>query len=147
MNRMPLKDPVAVMADQQRPVMSDAEREVLKVLWDHGPQTVREVLERFAAQGQEWTRSTVITLLQRLEKKGYVHSDKSRFAFVFRAVVSREEVMHARMVELAEELSEGDAVPLVLAFAEQHRFTAEEIERFRHILDELDAKRRKRGAR
>lgn len=135
------------MADQQRPVMSDAEREVLKVLWDHGPHTVREVLERFAAQGQKWTRSTVITLLQRLEKKGYVKSDKSQFAFVFRAVVSREQVMHARMVELAEELSEGDAVPLVLAFAEQHRFTAEEIERFRGIIDELEAKRRKRGSR
>lgn len=127
--------------------MSDAEREVLKVLWGHGPQTVREVLERFAAQGQEWTRSTVITLLQRLEKKRYVESDKSQFAFVFRAVVSREEVMHARMVELAEELSEGDTVPLVLAFAERHRFTADEIEQFRKMLDDLSAKPRKRGSR
>ncbi len=135
------------MAGQQRPEMSDAEREVLKPLWDHGPQTVREVLERLAAQGQEWTRSTVITLLQRLEKKGYVDSDKSRFAFVFRAVVSREEVMHSRMVELAEEYSEGDAVPLLLAFAERHRFSAAEIERFRKLIDELEAKRRKRGSR
>jgi len=135
------------MADQQRPEMSDAEREVLKTLWDHGPQTVREVLERLAAQGQEWTRSTVITLLQRLERKGYVDSDKSQFAFVFRAAVSREEVMHSRMVELAEEYSEGDAVPLLLAFAERHRFSAAEIERFRKLIDELEAKRRKRGSR
>jgi predicted transcriptional regulator len=135
------------MADQQRPEMSDAEREVLKTLWDHGPQTVREVLERLAAQGQEWTRSTVITLLQRLERKGYVDSDKSQFAFVFRAAVSREEVMHSRMVELAEEYSEGDAVPLLLAFAERHRFSAAEIERFRKLIDEIEAKRRKRGSR
>ncbi len=135
------------MAEQQRPEMSDAEREVLKVLWDHGPQTVREVLERFAAQGQEWTRSTAITLLQRLEKKGYVASDKSQFAFVFRAIVSREEVMRARMVELAGELCEGEALPLVLAFAERHRFSEEDIRRFREMIDELDAKRRKRGPR
>jgi len=135
------------MADQQRPEMSDAEREVLKALWDYGPQTVREVLERLAAQGQEWTRSTVITLLQRLERKGYVDSDKSQFAFVFRAAVSREEVMHSRMVELAEEYSQGDAVPLLLAFAERHRFSAAEIERFRKLIDEIEAKRRKRGSR
>lgn len=135
------------MSDMERPAMSDAEREVLKVLWDHGPQTVREVLKRCNAQGQEWTRSTVITLLQRLEKKSYVESDKSRFTFVFRAIVSREEVVHSRIVDLAEELSEGDAVPLMLAFARRHRFTAEEIDRFRRLIDELEAKGRKRGAR
>src|SRR5262245_39897691 len=100
------------MVDNSRPAVSDAEREVLKVLWEHGPKTVREVLEWFAGRGQEWTRSTVITLLQRLEKKGYVTSDKSQFAFVFRAAVSRDEVMHQRIAELADELSQGDAVPL-----------------------------------
>lgn len=135
------------MKDAERPAMSDAEREVLKVLWDHGPKTVREVLDLLSDQGQEWTRSTVITLLQRLEKKGYVDSDKSQFAFVFQPVVSREEVMHARMVELAGELCEGDALPLVLAFAERHRFSADDLERFRKMIDDLEARRRKRGNR
>ncbi|MBI3466918.1 MAG: BlaI/MecI/CopY family transcriptional regulator, partial [Planctomycetes bacterium] len=73
------------MADRTRPAMSDAEREVLKALWEHGPSMVREVQGVLGGQGQEWTRSTVITLLQRLEKKGYVVSDKSQFAFLFRA--------------------------------------------------------------
>ena len=134
-----------VMVEPIRPAMSDAEREVLKVLWEHGSKTVREVQGVLAEQGQEWSRSTVITLLQRLEKKGYVESNRSQFAFVFRATVSREEVMHGRLVELAEELCEGDAVPLVLAFAQQHRFSAEEIARFRKLIEELEAKRRKRG--
>src|SRR5262245_25247648 len=117
------------MAEKQRPTMSDAERDVLKVLWEHGPGTVRAVQGVLERQGQAWTRSTVITLLQRLEKKGYVASDKKQFAFVFRAAVTREQVMHQRISKLAEELSEGDAVPLVLAFAQQHRFTDEEITR------------------
>lgn len=132
------------MPPGERPAMSDAEREVLKVLWEHGPQTVREVLALLAGQGQEWTRSTVITLLQRLEKKGYVESDRSRFAFVFRAAVSREEVMHDRLLELADEFCEGDALPLVLAFAERHRFSAAELKRFREMIEQLDTKRRKR---
>jgi len=126
--------------------MSDAEREVLKVLWDHGPLAVRNVLARLTDQGQEWTRSTVITLLQRLEKKGYVGSDKSRFAFVFRPLVSREDVMRSRMNDLAVELCDGDALPLVLAFAERHRFSPRELARFRQMIDELEARRGKRGS-
>ncbi len=129
------------MTPEPRPATSDAERTVLKALWDRGPGTVREIQELLAAEGQQWTRSTVITLLQRLERKGYVASDRSQFAFVFRAAVSREEVMHERMTELAEELSAGDAAPLVLAFAERHRFTDEEIERFRQMIDQLETKR------
>ncbi len=135
------------MADSQRPAMSDAEREVLKVLWDRGPLTVRAVLAWLTEQGQDWSRSTVITLLQRLEKKGYVGSDRSRFAFVFRPLVSREDVMHARMSDLAGELCDGDAVPLVLAFAERHRFSPEDLARFRRMIDGREAERGKRGPR
>src|SRR5207237_8923325 len=135
------------MPDPQRPAMSEAEREVLKALWDHGPLGVRDVQTRLSERGQEWTRSTVITLLQRLEKKGYVSCDKSQFAFVFSAAVTREEVMHACMADLAGELCDGEALPLVLAFAERHRFSPGELARFRKMIDDLDAKRGKRGSR
>ena len=133
------------MANWQRPAMSDAEREVLKVLWDHGPLPVRDVLARLTEQGHDWTRSTTITLLQRLEKKGYVESDRTRYAFVFHPRVSREEVMHARMTDLASELCDGKALPLVLAFAERHRFSPEELTRFLQMIDKLEPKRGKRG--
>jgi len=135
------------MADEPRLPMSDAEREVLKVLWDHGPLLVRDVLERLAEQGKDWSRTTVITLLQRLEKKGYVASDKSQFAFVFRAVVSREDVMHERMTNLAGELCDGEALPLVLAFAQRHRFSPEELARFRKMIKGLEGKGGKRGGK
>jgi BlaI family penicillinase repressor len=133
------------MLESQRTAMSDAEREVLKVLWEDGPLAVRDVLARLVERGQEWTRSTVITLLQRLEKKGYVESDKSQHAFIFRAAVSREQEMHSRIQDLAGELCDGDAVPLVLAFAERHRFSAAELARFRAMIDALEAKSGKRG--
>lgn len=129
------------MSQPERLPMSDAEREVLQVLWDCGPNTVRGVLELLTERGQDWSRSTVITLLQRLERKGYADSDKSQHAFVFRATVSREDVMHARMVDLAGELCEGNTVPLVLAFAERHKFSQAELKRLRELIDQLDAKR------
>ncbi len=124
------------MASDPRPAISDAEREVLVCLWEQGPRTVRDMQSLLEGRGQRWTRSTVITLLQRLERKGYVSSEKDQPAFVFRAAVSREEVMHQRLAELADELAEGEALPLLLAFAERHKFTPAEIARFQQIIDE-----------
>lgn len=135
------------MADKSRPALSDAERVVLETLWEGGPATVRAVLALLDRAGSAWTRSTVITLLTRLERKGYVESDKSRFAFVFRAVASREDVMHERMSELAEELSQGDAAPLMLAFAKRHRFTPDEIRQFRQAIEAAEARRSTRRPR
>ena len=134
----------------ERPPMSDSEQEILKILWDHGPKTVREMVDLLSCQGSEWSRSTVITLLQRLEKKGYAKSDKSQFAFVFRATVTREEELHTRMQELAGELCDGETLPLVLAFTKQHRFSVEELERFRKMIDSIEprkseSRKKKRG--
>jgi BlaI family penicillinase repressor len=132
--------------ESSRPPVSDAEREVLRGLWDAGPGTVRELQQRLAAGAPSWTRSTVITLLQRLEKKGYVASDRSGFAFVFRAIVSREELVHQRVSELAAELYDGQAAPLMLAFAQRQHFTPQELAELRRYLDELQSKhKRKKG--
>ena len=133
------------MSDDDRLPMSDAEREVLKVLWDLGPQTVRDVVTQLTNRGQDWSRTTVITLPQRLEGKGYVVSDKSQFAFVFRAVVTREDEMHARISDLAGKLCDGNAVPLMLAFTERHKFSAEELARFRQMIEQLETQRGNRG--
>lgn len=135
------------MAEAERLPMSDAERAVLKVLWDHGPLGVKDVLATFTEAGQDWSRSTVITLLQRLEKKGYVTCDKSQHAFVFEPAVTREDEMRARMNDLASELCDGETLPLVLAFAEQHRFSKEELARFRQMIDSVKPKRKQRGGK
>ena len=113
--------------------ISDTEFEVLKVLWEHGPATVREVNHRLS----RWAYTTVQTLLTRLEKKGYVACDKSGVAHLFLPVVSRDGLIRRRLNDMVRELSDGTATPLVLALVEDHRFSAEEIEQFRHLLDHL----------
>ncbi len=132
------------MAKQRRPAMSEAEADVLRVLWEHGPGTVRQIQELLAARQRKWSRSTVITLLQRLEKKQYVASDQGGFAFVFRGIVSRDDVLQERLQEVAEELYQGEPAPLVLAFAERHRFTAEEVAQFRQMIEQIEQKRRRK---
>ncbi|HXT59482.1 MAG TPA: BlaI/MecI/CopY family transcriptional regulator [Pirellulales bacterium] len=120
--------------------LSETELEVLKVLWDRGSGTVREVNELLAGQGRRWAYTTVLTLLARLEAKRYVASDKSGLAHVFRPLVSRDKLLSRRLDRLAAELCDGTTTPLVHALVQGQRFTAEEIERFRELLDELEAK-------
>ena len=131
--------------EPRRPAISEAEREVLKVLWNSGPGTVREVLKRLTDQGQQWSRSTVITLLQRMEKKGYVASDRSEFAFVFRPIVTREDMAEQKLNELAQQFYAGNAAPLVLAFAERQRFSDDEIQQLREMIEQMESKKRVPG--
>jgi BlaI family transcriptional regulator, penicillinase repressor len=132
------------MAEPRRSTISETELDILKVLWDHGPGTVRQVNALLHKQGRRWAYTTVLTLLQRLETKGYVASDKSGLAHVFRPALSRDRLLRQRLKDLANQLCEGTATPLVLALVEGQRFTTDEIQQFRELLDRLEGQR-KRG--
>ena len=124
--------------EARRAPISETELDVLKVLWEHGPGTVRAINHHLRRQGRRWAYTTVLTLLQRLEAKGYVTSDKSGLAHVFRPAVTRDRLLRQRLKDLANQLCEGTATPLVQALVEGHRFTAEEIDHFRRLLDQLE---------
>jgi predicted transcriptional regulator len=127
----------------RRPDISETELEILKVLWEHGPGTVREIDAQLRKAGRQWAYTTVLTLLSRLQAKGYVKSDKTELAHVFKPAVTRDRLMRRRLKDLADALCDGAATPLVLALVEGERFSAQELEQFRRLLDELEAKRTK----
>jgi BlaI family transcriptional regulator, penicillinase repressor len=122
----------------RRAAVSETEREVLKALWERPPSTVREIHDALKGQGRSWAYTTVQTLLHRLESKGYVGCDRAGSAHVFRAAVSREQFLQQRLTDLADQFCSGTASPLVLALVEGGRFTAEELSRFRELLDQLE---------
>jgi BlaI family transcriptional regulator, penicillinase repressor len=119
-----------------RPALSASEREVLKVLWDHGPGTTREINEVLEQQGRQWAYTTVATLLQRLSQKKYAASDPSAVPHVYRALVSRDELLDRRLKDAADEFCDGRAAPLVLALVQGNQFSVEEVARLRRLLDE-----------
>ncbi len=98
--------------------LGTAELEVLTELWNEEPATVRQVLTRLRGRGRRLAYTTVLTFLTRLEQKGFVSSDKSGLAYVYRAAVSRERVQQSRLKSLLQELYDGAAGSLALAQAE-----------------------------
>ncbi len=129
------------MDDEAKPGLSDAEREALRTLWDNGPGTVRQVLELIAGRGRIWAYSTVATLLRRLETKGYAASEPVGGPLVYRAIVSRHDLIERRLRDAAAELCDGQAAPLVLALVQGNRFSREELDRIRHLIDEAKSKK------
>jgi predicted transcriptional regulator len=122
----------------RRVEISETELEVLKALWEAGSATVRELHERLSAGGRVRAYTTVLTFLMRLEAKGYVASDDSGVAHVFRPIVSREALLRRKLVSLADDLCDGTATPLMRALVQGRRFSAAEIDQFRRLLDELE---------
>jgi predicted transcriptional regulator len=120
--------------------VSDAELEVLKVLWTSGPSTVRDVSAALRRQRRRLAYNTVLTLLSRLREKGYVEAERREPAHVFRASVSRDDLLGSSLAALADRVCDGTASPLVLALVRDRKFSADEIAQFRKLLDDLTPK-------
>jgi BlaI family penicillinase repressor len=128
------------------PTIPDSELDVLKVLWDRGQGTVREVLETLRAAGRQWSYATVATLLDRLEAKNLVASDRSELAFVYRPRISAQEVRQKRVGSLVEKLYQGQPGLLVLHLLKAHPLDPGQAREVRALLDQMSGKARENGA-
>ncbi len=117
--------------------ITEAELLVLKALWDDGPATVRELLDRL---GTDWAYTTVQTLVGRLVDKGHVRADRKDLAHVFTAMVARDELAGRQVHDVASSLLDGAVAPLLLRLVEQTKFTPTELARFRELLAAAEAK-------
>ena len=124
--------------------VTDAELTVLRALWDGGPATVRDLLDRL---GTEWAYTTVQTLVSRLVDKRHVRADRKGLAHVFVAVTARDELAQRRVDEVAAELLDGEVGPLVLRLVEKGRFSTAEIESFRELLRAAERRARGKGGK
>ena len=125
------------------PSPSNRELEILKVLWEVGPASVREVRERLCPQG-ELAFNTVQTLLRIMEDKGLVTHEARGRAFIYRPTYRREQAA----ARLLDRVFDGAMDQLVLSLLSARRPTAKELQDLERIIAEARRKTgRKREAR
>jgi BlaI family transcriptional regulator, penicillinase repressor len=123
----------------KKPVeLGEGELAVMRVLWDHGPLTVRDVMTQLHERGRTVAYTTVMTFLTRLEQKGVVVSNKKDTAYVYRAKITRESVSASRIRSLLDQLYDGAAAPMLLQLIENERFSPEELAQLRKLINDLD---------
>ena len=130
------------------PQISDAEWDVMKVVWDHGPLTAGEVVRHLAAD-KDWSPRTVKTLLSRLVKKGAAGvriADAGGTSgisggrrFLYEARVSREACVRQESRSFLSRVFDGSVAPALLHFVEVGRLTKQEIRLLRETLRREEA--------
>lgn len=123
--------------------LPDAELEVMKALWQADAPLTRAELEK-ALAGNGWAGTTLLTLLSRLEGKGYVARDREGRGYRYRAVLTRREYLPVESRSALGRMFAGSARNLVAAMAETDGLTDADIDELAEYLARL--KQRHSGA-
>ena len=123
------------------PTPTGRELEILKVLWEHGPSSVREV-HRHLAPGEDLAYNTVQTMLRLMAdpKKGLVTFAQQGRTFVYSAAYSRDQ----SAAHFLDNVFDGAASEMVLSLLRSERISADELEQMRAMIEA--ARRANRGS-
>ncbi len=128
---------------QRNQDVTEAELALLQALWDSGPATIRQLVERVYQQSGTSVYATVQKLLDRLEVKGFVNRDRNAPVHVFRAAIDRDELIGRRLRAVADSLCGGSLSPLLTHLVQGKGLSEEERRELRTLIDQLDRQRRR----
>lgn len=122
---------------QRQPRISQAEWQVMEVLWTYGACTTVQVCEHLP--GGRWSRNTVHTFLTRLEAKGVVQSQVMEGGGkCFAALLSLESCRREENRSFLQRVYHGSAGALIKAFLQEEPLSREDIAQLRQCLDEAE---------
>jgi BlaI family transcriptional regulator, penicillinase repressor len=122
---------------------TDAELQILSVLWKRGPSTVREVHEALAVV-QDTGYTTVLKLMQIMAQKGFVERDESNRSHVYRAAITEEQAQRGLLGQLMDKAFSGSAAQLVMRALSMQPASTNELEEIRTMLNKMEATRGKK---
>lgn len=115
--------------------LTPVQHEIVEVVWDSGDgATVTEIWEAVSAR-RDVTRTTILNLVDRLEKRGWLERRKAGGVYRYRATVDRETTARLVAEEFVNEFFGGSASHLVMSLLGSKRLKPDEVERLRRLLD------------
>ncbi|MDJ0661606.1 MAG: BlaI/MecI/CopY family transcriptional regulator [Crocosphaera sp.] len=128
----------------QKLSLGTLETEILEIVWDFGQATVKQIHNRILADpDRELAYASVTTVLNRLTQKGWLKCCKQNKAFVWEALVSREQAKAIRAYEQLQQFLAISNPDMVASFADS--LDATSLEQLEAIASRLRAIRRQRG--
>lgn len=122
---------------------TEAELEILKVLWQQGACTVREVYESINSY-KSIGYTTVLKLMQIMVEKGLVRRDEAQRAHVYEAQYEQEQTENQMVQDLVERLFDGSAMKLVMRALSSKKASQKELAEIRKVLDEYERGRKQK---
>ncbi len=125
------------MTKTDLPRPTEGELEILKVLWERGPSTVRDVFEALT-QIRPTGYTTVLKLLQIMTEKGLVLRDEEQRAHVYHPRVPQEQTQRQFLGDILERVFDGSPSQLVMQALSSKRTSPAELAKIREMLDEIE---------
>jgi BlaI family transcriptional regulator, penicillinase repressor len=117
------------------PRPTDAELAILRVLWERGTSTVRQVHEALSS-ARETGYTTTLKLMQIMADKGLVTRDASARTHIYAARLTRDETQRQLVSDLMDRAFGGSAAALVMQALSAHPATADELAEIRRLIEE-----------
>jgi BlaI family transcriptional regulator, penicillinase repressor len=119
---------------QEKTPISDAEWLVMQVVWKGSPVTATQVVDELASK-TEWKPKTVMTLLNRLAKKGILGYEKKGRAYHYFPLVNQSDCVKAENRSFLSRVYGGALKPALVDFLEEAELSKEDVEELKRILD------------
>ena len=118
--------------------ISEAEWEVMKVLWKTSPMTANDIVKELTGK-TPWKRETIRTLINRLVRKKALDFEKKGRQYHFFTLVTKADCIRAETKSFLRRFHGGSIEPMLAAFVEEEQLSPKKIARLRCILDEKQA--------
>lgn len=125
------------MSKNSLPKPTGAEVELLQVLWDHGPLTVRKIHDRLRGT-KETGYTTTLKILQKMTVKGLVRRDETLRSHIYHPVLKAEQTRSQLARDLLQRAFGGSPGKLMIAALSGKKATAAERAEIRRLLDEME---------
>ena len=119
---------------KRTPRISEAEWEVMRILWQSGPKTTNEIVEELTAR-TPWKTETVRTLIHRLMRKKAVSYKKHGRQYLYSPKVAEADCVRAETKTFLDRFHGGSVEPMLAAMVEHEQLTPAQIKRLKQILD------------
>jgi predicted transcriptional regulator len=116
------------------------ELQIMNAVWQRGKATVHDVKDAIS-KGRKPAYSTILTMMRKLEAKGYLEHEVDERTYVYRATISRQAVRRSMLGDLLERAFEGSPSLLMSSLVEQDRISEAELREIRKLI----GKRRKQN--
>ena len=133
---LPEKHHLPMSKNEAVDAVSSRELEILDALWKHSPQTIREVCEAIYGDTSASLYATVQSLLDRLEKKGWVQRDRSSFKHTFTPTKQRSDFVGQQIQDVADSVCGGSIAALLGQLAKSETLSAKERQELRKLIDQ-----------
>ena len=114
--------------------ISDAEWQVMNVVWQDQPVEALQVIDQLAA-AHNWSSATVKTMLHRLVKKKVLAFEQAGKRYLYRAAVGRSDCIRQASRSFLERVFGGEAAPALTPFVQTSTLTEDEVAELRRLLD------------